>query len=317
MQAIFQDRYGPPEALVLRDVAPPVPRAHEVMVRVAASSVNPADLFRVIGRPWLGRLFFGLLRPRLPLLGFDVAGRVEAVGAKVTRFRPGDEVYGETMGAYAEVVCAAEDAIAIKPQNLSFEQAAVVPVAGVTALQALGEAARVGAGRRVLVNGASGGVGTFAVQIARARGAEVTAVCSGKNHAMVGALGATHLVDYTRDDFTATAARYDLILDLIGSAPITRCVRILSPSGIYVSSVGRTAWVLRAALRSWLSRRVEVLVAKTRTADLEALRELLESGAIEPVVGRRFELSEVPQALCHVATGRSRGKSVVRVASWS
>ena len=216
------------------------------------------------------------------------------------------------MGAFAEQVCAAEETIARKPASLSFERAALVPVAGVTALQAMRD---IEPGARVLVNGASGGVGTFAVQIARARGAEVTGVCSGRNAALVRSLGAAHVVDYTRADFTRSSTRYDRILDLVGSAPLSRCLRVLAPRGRYVSSVGRTRWILAAALRALLSRRVEVLTAKTRTADLDELRDLLEARTIEPVVDRRFSLGEVPEALRYLATGRSRGKSSVRVAA--
>ncbi|MCU0675228.1 MAG: NAD(P)-dependent alcohol dehydrogenase [Myxococcota bacterium] len=318
MRAIVQYRYGDLDQLSYReDVDLPSPRRGEVAIAVSAASVNPGDRFRVSGIPRLGRLAFGLLRPKVPVLGIDVAGTVVAVGEGVTRWKIGDEVFGETLGSFAERVCAREDRVAARPRNVSLEEAAALPVAGITALQAMRDVAKVGPGSRVLVNGAAGGVGSFAIQIARALGAEVTAVCSGRNAALVSSLGAAHVIDYTRNDVAhaieAGAAPYDAILDLVGTVPLARCIASLSERGVYVSSVGRTGWILRAALRSLVSRRVRLLVTTTSTANLEALAQLVDAGAVRPVIDRRFDLVHVPDALRYSATERTRGKSLVTV----
>lgn len=317
MRAIVQYRYGDLDQLTYReDVDLPVPRRGEVAISVAAASVNPADRFRVSGIPRLGRLVFGLLRPKVPVLGIDVAGTVVAVGERVTRWKVGDEVFGETLGSFAERVCAREDRVAARPRNISLEEAAALPVAGITALQAMRDAAKVGPGSRVLVNGAAGGVGSFAVQIARALGAEVTAVCSGRNAALVSSLGASRVIDYTREDAARAieaAAPYDAILDLVGTIPLARCVASLSARGVYLSSVGRTEWILRAALRSLVSRRVRVFTASPNTRDLEALARLVEAGEVRTVIDRRFDLVHVPDALRYSATERTRGKSLVTI----
>jgi len=318
MRAIVQYRYGDLDQLSYRDdVSLPVPRRGEIAIAVAAASVNPADRFRVSGIPRLGRLVFGLLRPKVPVLGIDVAGTVVAIGEGVTRWKIGDEVFGETLGSFAERVCAQADRVALRPRGISLEEAAALPVAGITALQAMRDVAKVGPGSRVLVNGAAGGVGSFAIQIARALGAEVTAVCSGRNAALVSSLGATHVLDYTREDVARAidsgAAPYDAILDLVGTVPLARCVASLSARGVYVSSVGRTEWILRAALRSLVSRRVRVFTASANTRDLEALARLVEAGEVRPVIDRRFDLVHVPDALRYSATERTRGKSLVMV----
>jgi NADPH:quinone reductase-like Zn-dependent oxidoreductase len=317
MRAIVQYRYGDLDQLSYReDVDLPAPRRGEVAISVAAASVNPADRFRVSGIPRLGRLVFGLLRPKVPVLGIDVAGTVVAVGERVTRWKVGDEVFGETLGSFAERVCAREDRVAARPRNISLEEAAALPVAGITALQAMRDAAKVGPGSRVLVNGAAGGVGSFAVQIARALGAEVTAVCSGRNAALVSSLGASHVIDYTREDAARAieaAAPYDAILDLVGTIPLARCVASLSARGVYLSSVGRTEWILRAALRSLVSRRVRVFTASANARDLEALARLVEAGEVRTVIDRRFDLVHVPDALRYSATERTRGKSLVTI----
>lgn len=315
MHAIVQTVYGPPEALALREVDVPRVRADEVLVRVRASSVNPADWFITTGRPWAIRLWSGLLRPKPVYLGLDVAGVVEAVGPRVARFRPGDAVYGETRGAYARYATVPESRLARKPSNLSFEQAATVPVAGLTALQAMRDRARLRPGAKVLVNGASGGVGTFAVQIAKAIGAEVTAVCSTRNLELVRSIGADHVVDYRRASFTDTTARYDAILDLVGSAPIGACRRILAPNGVYVSSVGTLAWSLRAFLFSLVpGSNVTVLAARPTADDLAALAAFIEAGQVTPVVERTFELGDVPRALKLQGEGHARGKSAITIA---
>jgi NADPH:quinone reductase-like Zn-dependent oxidoreductase len=316
MQAIVRDRYGAPEVLALRDIAVPAPRDHEVRVRVHASSVNPADWFSLTGRPLAARLAFGLMRPRDAVLGMDVAGEVEAVGARVTRFRVGDAVYGEAARAYAEHACVAEDRLALKPRNLSFEEAASVPLAGITALQGLRDSAKIKHDSHVCINGASGGVGTFAVQIARALGAEVTGVCSTRNAELVRSIGADHVIDYTREDFTAHAKRYDAILDLVGSASIARCRRALRPGGVYISSVGRLGWIGKSFFASLLpGPRVAVLVTKATPQDLAVLTELAEAGALRPVIDRRYALAEVPEALRRQGEGHARGKSIIRMRS--
>lgn len=318
MRAIVQYRYGNLDRLSYReDVPTPSPKRGEVALAVAAASVNPGDRFRVSGVPRLGRLAFGLFRPKVPVLGIDVAGTVVEVGEGVSRWKIGDEVFGETMGSFAERVCVRGDRIAGRPNAISLEEAATLPVAGITALQAMRDVAKVTSGSRVLINGAAGGVGSFAIQIARAYGAEVTAVCSGRNATHVRALGATHVIDYTREDFASAArsrgARYDAILDLVGTVPISRCLGCLSDHGIYIASVGRTGWLLRAALRSLVSRRVKVLVTTPCTEDLEALANLVDRGAVRPVIDRRFDLVHVPDALRYSATERTRGKSLVTI----
>ncbi|MBC7173695.1 MAG: NAD(P)-dependent alcohol dehydrogenase, partial [Polyangiaceae bacterium] len=282
---------------------------------VRASSVNSADWYMTTGRPWAVRLATGLVRPKPFSLGLDVAGVVEAVGPGVTRFGPGDEVYGEIRGAYAEYVAVAESLLARKPSNLTFEQAATVPIAGITALQAMRDKGRVEPGAKVLVNGASGGVGTFAVMIAKAMGAEVTGVCSTRNLELVRSIGADHVVDYTRASFVETRARYDAVLDLVGSAPIRACRRILAEDGVYVSSVGTLGWSLRAFLLSLVpGSNVVVLAAQPTRDDLDALAALIEAGRVTPVVDRRFELGDVPRALRLQGEGHARGKSAILVA---
>lgn len=314
MRAVVQSAYGSEDVLELREIETPIPADDEVRIRVRASSVNYGDWLLMVGRPYVMRLAFGLLRPKRAVIGQDVAGEVEAVGRSVTRFRPGDAVFGEVSGAYAEVVCVSEDRLALKPRTVSFEQAAASPIAGVTALQGLRDAAKVQPGAKVLINGASGGVGTFAVQIAKALGAEVTGVCSTRNLELVRSLGADHVVDYTRQDFTESAVRYDAILDLVGLTATSACQRILSPTGVYVSSAARLGRLLVNALMSLTpGSNVTVLAAKATPEDLAAVGELLATGAVAPVIDRRFTLSEVPEALRHQGLGHARGKSVITV----
>lgn len=310
MRAIVREKYGP-EHVRLREVAMPVPRADEVRIRVRASSVNPADWFVTTGTPWPFRFELGLFRPKEPVLGIDVAGEVDAVGPDVTRFRVGDAVFGEIRRAYADYVCASEVKLAPKPASVSFEEAATLPVAGFTALQALRD---VRPGQHVLVNGASGGVGTFAVTVAKALGAEVTGVCSTRNVELVRSIGADHVVDYTQSDFTRASARYDTMLDLVGSAPLSRCRRLLRQSGVYVSSVGRLGWIFVAGLASLLpGSRVKVLAAQSTPEDLGALAAMVESGAVKPVIERAYALEQVPEAMRRQGEGHARGKSVIRV----
>ncbi len=314
MRAVVQSGYGLPDTLQLRTVDRPAVGDDQVLVRVRASSVNAGDWMMLVGKPYSVRLVTGLLRPRHPVIGLDIAGEVEAVGRNVTRFRPGDAVYGEGSGAHAEYVAVAEDRLAAKPSRLSFEQAGAVPVAGITALQGLRDKANVRAGDMVLINGASGGVGSFAVQIAKALGAEVTAVCHGSSVDLVRSIGADHVVDYTREDFTQTSRRYDVVFDLVGSASMSACRGITTPNGVYVSSVGRLGWVFRALLRSLVPRsNVRVLAAQPKGSDLAALAELIDAGQVTPVIDRRYTLSEVPQALRYQGEGHARGKSIITV----
>jgi NADPH:quinone reductase-like Zn-dependent oxidoreductase len=324
MKAIVQRRYGSPgEVLEFRDVDRPDPRGGEVLVRVHASSVNAGDWFMLVGRPYVLRPMWGLKRPKHDIPGMDVAGTVEALGPGVTRFSPGDEVYGELRsGAYAEYAVAAEDALAPKPADLGFAEAAAVPVAGVTALQGMRDAGGVRAGHRVLVHGASGGVGTFAVQVAKSLGAHVTGVCSTRNLDLVRSIGADQVVDYTREDFTRGERLYDVILDLVGDRPLAACRRVLRPDGVYVASTGRPGgavlgplpYIARVALSSLRGGpKMKVLATKPNAADLEALSRLIETGQVTPVIDRAVSLQQAVDALAHLGEGHARGKSVVTV----
>lgn len=324
MKAIVQRRYGSPgEVLEFRDVDRPEPRGGEVLVRVHASSVNAGDWFMLVGRPYVLRPMWGLTRPKHDIPGMDVAGTVEALGPGVTRFSPGDEVYGELRnGAYAEYAVAAEDALAPKPADLGFAEAAAVPVAGVTALQGMRDAGGVRAGHRVLVHGASGGVGTFAVQVAKSLGAHVTGVCSTRNLDLVRSIGADQVVDYTREDFTRGERLYDVILDLVGDRPLAACRRVLRPGGVYVASTGRPGgaalgplpYIARVALSSLRGGpKMKVFAAKPNAADLDALSRLIETGQVTPVIDRTVSLPQAVDALAHLGEGHARGKSVVTV----
>jgi NADPH:quinone reductase-like Zn-dependent oxidoreductase len=329
MKAIAQDRYGSPEVLRLTEVERPVPAEREVLVRVRAASVNARDWHVMRGDPYVARLAFGLRRPSPRVRGTDLAGRVEAVGGGVTRFRPGDDVFGEADGAFAEYVAAPQDAVAPKPAAWTYEQAAAVPLAGNTALMGLRDAAGVQAGQRVLVNGASGGVGTFAVQIAASMGAEVTAVCSPRNTDLVAALGADHVVDYTREDFTRGGRRYDVVLDLVGNRSLTAFRRALTPTGTLVLSgggvsrggvsgrgslLGPVALMLKGRLAAgFVRQRVTVLTATPSSENLAALAALAEAGSLTPSVDRSYPLSEVPEALRYVEVEHARAKVVITV----
>jgi NADPH:quinone reductase-like Zn-dependent oxidoreductase len=322
MKAIRFRRYGSPDVLEYTDVETPAPGDDEVLIRVRAASVNPIDWHYVRGTPFLVRLMAGLRQPKDPRLGTDLAGVVEATGRNVTQFRPGDEVYGAAKGAYAEYACAREDKVAPKPANVSFEQAAAVPVAGLTGLQALRDKGRVQAGQSVLINGAAGGVGTFAVQIAKTFGAEVTAVCSTKNVELVRSLGAAHVIDYTREDFTASGRRFDVIVDCIGNHSLTACRRVMPRRGSYVVVGGPdTGWmaplpfILKVMLLSpFVSQRMAPVVASLSRADLMALKELIESGKVTPAIDRSYPLHETAEAIRYVETKHARGKVVITVA---
>jgi NADPH:quinone reductase-like Zn-dependent oxidoreductase len=321
VKAIRYVRYGGPEVLELSDVDTPVPGVGELLVRVRAAAVNPLDFHFLRGTPYLVRLQAGLTRPKAHGLGVDMAGTVEALGPEVTRFRPGDEVFGSCTGAFAGYVTVHQDkAIAAKPANLTFEQAASVPVAGYTALQALRDKAGVRAGQSVLVNGAAGGVGTFAVQLAKALGAEVTGVCRTANVELVSSIGADHVVDYTREDYTATGRRYDVIVDIAGSRSLADNRRALAPAGVLVGVGGpdRGKWLgplagLGAMVLGSLGRsqKMRPMLAQARRDDLVALAGLLESGKVTPVIDRTYPLAEVPDAIAYLERGHARGKVVV------
>ena len=314
MKAIVYERYGSPDVLELRDVEKPSVTDDGVLVRVRAASTNPYDWHFMRGKPYFARLMFGLFKPKAHGLGADLAGEVEAVGKDVTRFRPGDAVFGEAAGAFAEYTCVPEGTLALKPANLSFEQAAAVPMGGVTALQGLRDRGKIRAGQRVLILGASGGVGTFAVQIAKSFGAEVTGVCSTRNVERVRKIGADHVVDYTREDFTRSGARYDLLLDTIGNRSLRECRRVLQPKAVYVHVGGRMARVLALPIVSpFVSQTLVQLIAKRNKDDLEILSRLIDAGKITPVIDRTYPLSEVPTAIRYLEGGHARGKVVITV----
>jgi NADPH:quinone reductase-like Zn-dependent oxidoreductase len=321
MNAITQDRYGTSEVLRLERVARPVIADDEVLVEVRAAGLDRGTEHLMTGKPYAARLAIGLRKPRHPVVGRDVAGTVAAVGASVTRFAVGDEVYGVAPGSFAEYAVAPEAKLARKPGNLSFIQAAVVPISAGTALQALVDVGKLKAGQSVLVLGASGGVGSFAVQIAKAFGAEVTGVCSAAKRDLVTALGADHVLDYAKEDFADGKRRYDLILDIGGSPSLKQLRRALRPRGtaVFVGSenggnltgMGRQ---LRGALMSpWLRQRLAILIAKERATHFERLTELIETGQVTPSVDRSFPLHEAPAAMRLLETGQVRGKVAIAV----
>lgn len=319
MQAITQRRYGSPEVLRLAKADRPVPGDDQVLVSVHAGGVNPADWHYMTGKPYLVRIGGGgFLRPKRSIPGLDLAGRIEAVGKNVTVLKPGDDVFGEVGGAYAEYAVARQDDVVLKPATITHAQAAAVPIAALTALQGLRDKGKLESGDKVLVNGASGGVGTFAVQIAKALGADVTGVCSTRNVAMVRSIGADHVVDYTQEDFTKSGDRYDVILDTVGSRPLVACKRLLVSDGIYVGVGGpktsflvltRMLWMALLSLRG--KQKLVSMLAKQSKQDLEVLRGWLESGDIVPVLDRCYELSETEAALRHIGEGHAQGKIVI------
>jgi len=320
MRAVVRDRYGRPDVLQVREVEQPECTDDGVLVRVRAASVNRFDWYDVTGTPWVARPLTGLRGPRSRLIGVDFAGTVAAVGKDVTDLEPGDDVFGGSSGAFAEFVCA-QKGIARKPANLTFEEATAVPLAALTALQGLRDAGQLQPGQKVLVNGASGGVGTFAVQIAKALGTEVTAVCSTRNAEQARVLGADHVIDHTREDFTRDGRRYDLILDVAGSRSWAKCKRVLSPRATLVmvggpsrpllGPLGHIAKVRLAALRG--SQKAVFFIANWNQADLAVLRELIEAGKVRPVVDRVYPLAEIADALQTMGEGHVQGKLVVRI----
>jgi NADPH:quinone reductase-like Zn-dependent oxidoreductase len=321
MKAIVHERYGRPEVLELREVAMPVVDDDQVLVRVHASSVNPVEWYGVTGL-FFARMGNGLRRPKHTAVGADMAGRVEAVGSEVKEFQPGDEVFGTGTGAWAEYACAREARLVPKTSRLSFEAAAAIPVAAITALQALRDKGRVQPAQKVLINGASGGVGTFAVQIAKSFGAEVTAVCSTRNVDQARSLGADRVVDYTQEDFTQRSERHDLMLDIAGSRSFSAFRRVLTPNATVVLVGGRMTYrglgplphLASTLLASkGRSQTVKFLVAKVTKEDLMVLQELLDAGKVTPVIDRRYELSEAPEALSYLGEGHARGKVIITV----
>jgi NADPH:quinone reductase-like Zn-dependent oxidoreductase len=319
MKAIVYTEYGPPEVLQLQEVEKPTPEDHQVLIRVQAVSLNPAE-WHIRNGMLLARLIggTGLFRPKRTISGADIAGRVEAVGKNVTQFKPGDEVFGRRdPGGFAEYVCASEKPIAVKPANLSFEQAAAVPVAALTALQSLRDAGQVQPGQNVLINGASGGVGTFTVQIAKVFGARVTGVCSTRNVELVRSLGADHVLDYTQEDFARTGQRYDLIIDNVGNHSVADYARALTPKGTcIIVGFSSVALLLQQQLLGRLvsrtgSQKISSMLAHTKQADLIILKELMEAGKVRPVIDRTYPLTQVAEAYRYAETGHARGKVVV------
>ncbi|HEY7048392.1 MAG TPA: NAD(P)-dependent alcohol dehydrogenase [Jatrophihabitantaceae bacterium] len=325
MKAIVQERFGPPDVLRLDDVERPAVGAVDVLVRVHAAALNPYDWHMLRGDPYIARLMggVGLTKPKSRIAGIDAAGVVEAVGANVRDLRPGDEVFGLCPGAFAEFACGRAGKLAPKPASLSFEQAAAMPMAGTTALRAIRDVGAVRAGQRVLINGAGGGVGHFAVQIAAALGAEVTGVCSSANLGLVRSLGADHVVDYTSDDFTETTDRYDVVLDNVGNQPLSRVRRVLTPTGTLALNAGGSPghvfgavgrFVKAAALNGFVKQQLRPVPTRERRDDLLALSALVGDGRLAPVVDRTYPLAEVADGLRHVEQGHARGKAVVVVA---
>ncbi len=314
MRAIVYQKYGSPDELELQEVDQPTPADGEVLVRIHATSANPLDWHFLRGTPFVVRAMAGLLKPKHQILGADVAGRVEAVGGKVTQFQPGDEIFGcgNPLGAFAEYLCLPEKGVVLKPANLSYEQAAAVPVAALTALQGLRDKGQIQPGHEVLINGAAGGVGTFAVQIAKSLGAEVAGVCSTRNLEMVQSIGADRVIDYSKEDFTRTGERYDVILDLVGNRSGSDYKRALHANGILVAaaseSVLRTQWMVMTGGKNMVS-----MLTKPNHKDLGFLKDLLETGKVSPVIDRSYALSEVAEALRYLEKGHAQGKVVITV----
>ena len=314
MKAIVQNAYGSPDVLKLKEVNQPVIGENDVLVRVHAAGLNAGDIFSMRGSPWLARFSVGFPKPKDYVLGWDLAGIVEEVGLNVTKFQPGDEVYAACGATLAEYVSTSEDNLALKPKNLTFEQAAAVPTGALTALQGLRDAGELQSGQKVLINGASGGVGTFAVQIAKAIGAEVTGVCSTRNLEMVKSLGADYVVDYTQDDFTRSEMRYDLILDNVASRSLSDLRSVLSPGGVIIpnSGHGGMSYVIKSLILSLLmSQHGSMFIAKIGHKDLDALRDFIEKGKITPVIDKTFPLSETPEAFRYLENEHAQGKVVI------
>ena len=323
MQAIVYHHYGPPEVLQYQEVQTPAPSVGEVLLKVHAASVNPYDWHFLRGAPSFIRIFTGLRAPKSPRLGADVAAVVEAVGPNVTTLKPGDAVFGTATGAFAEYACALVKNLAIKPEGVTFEQAASIPIAGITALQGLRDKAKLQPGQTVLINGAAGGVGTFAVQIAKSFGARVTGVCSSRNIDLVRSLGADVVLDYAQEKFIYSAERYDFLFDLVGNHPLADCLRVLQPTGTFISiggggpekrSMEFVAPTLQRIARAPFSKqKMPGLLANVNTADLTFLADLIQSGKVTPVIESRFPLRETAAAIRSIETGHVRGKIVITI----
>src|ERR1039457_1631377 len=321
MKAIVYYNYGSPDVLKYEEIEKPTAGDDEVLVRVRAASVNPLDWHFMRGTPYFVRIMTGFRRPKVTRLGVDVAGQVEAVGRNVTQFKPSDEVFGTCRGAFAEDACTSESALVMKPDNVTLEQAASVPIAAFTALQGLRDKGQIQSGQRVLINGAAGGVGTFAVQIAKSFGADVTGVCSTRNLEMVRNIGADRVMDYTRQDFTTSGQRYDLIFDLVGNHSLSAFRRVLNPRGIYIGAGGggpEVHWLdvltgpIKALLLSmFVSEKLVPFLARANKKDLTTISELIKGGTVTPVIDKRFLLSEVPEAIRYLEQGHARGKVVI------
>jgi NADPH:quinone reductase-like Zn-dependent oxidoreductase len=320
MTAVVYCDYGSPEVLKLEAVEKPVPGDSQLLIRVRAAAVNPLEWHFMRGEPYIARIGMGLRKPADTRLGVDYAGVVESVGRSVTQFKPGDEVFGGRTGALAEYVTVRENgAVVLKPANLTFEQAAAVPVAAITALQGLRDKGNIQPGQKVLINGASGGVGTFAVQIAKAFGANVTGVCSTRNVEMVRSIGADQVIDYTKEDFTKSAQRYDLVLDNVGNHSLSDLRRVMTPEGKYIMVGGPPGrWIdplpraFNALVQSWfVSQDMTMFISQLNKKDLTVLRDLMAAGKVTPVIDRTYKLSEVSEAIRYLETGRARGKVVI------
>ena len=321
MKAVRYYSYGSPDVVRCEEVEKPTAGNDEVLIKVCAASVNPLDWHFMRGLPYMVRIMAGLGKPKDPRLGVDVAGRAEAVGRNVTQFKPGDAVFGSCRGAFAEYACASESALALKPGNVTHEQAAAVPVAAFTALQGLRDMGQIQPGQKVLINGAAGGVGTLAVQIAKSFGAEVTGVCSTRNVEMVRSLGADQVIDYTRENFTRSGKRYDLFFDGVGNHSLSACRRVLNPKGVYVPFGGEGGrWMIGALARAFTTmvlslfvsqKLVKFFLARGRKEDLTLMRDLLAAGKVKPVIDKRYRLSEAREAIRYLETGHARGKVMI------
>jgi len=318
MKAMVYAKFGSPDVLEFKEVAVPVPKAHEILIKIRAASVNAYDWRHLRADPFLIRFMgAGLFKPSHRILGADIAGQVEAVGGEVTQFKPGDEVFGEGgYGGFAEYVCVDENRFVLKPADLTFEEAAAVPMAALTALQGLRDSGQIKAGQRILINGASGGVGTFAVQIAKAFGAEVTGVCSTSKMDLVRSIGADHVVDYTREDVTKSERRYDLIFDVAAFRPVSEYRRVLNPGGIYVVAGGSIGRIFQTMFLSKIkAKTMKVVIARADQKDLLVLAELMTAGKVKSVIDKIYPLNETAEAIRYLEEGRARGKVVITIAS--
>jgi NADPH:quinone reductase-like Zn-dependent oxidoreductase len=321
VKAIVYHNYGSPDVLKCEEIEKPSAGDNEVLIKVRAASLNPLDWHFMRGTPYFIRLLAGLRQPKVTRVGVDVAGQVEAVGRNVTQFKPGDEVFGSCRGAFAEYACTSASALVIKPDNVTFEQAASVPAAAFTALQGLRDKGQIQPGQKVLINGAAGGVGTFAVQIAKSFGAEVTGVCSTRNVDMVRSLGADQVIDYTQEDFTKSGQRYDLIFDCVGNHSLSACRRVLNPKGVYIMvgapnggrwAIGVLVRMIKALVLSrFVSQNLIMVLARPNKEDLTIVRGLMEAGKVTPVIDRCYRLSEVPEAIRYLEEGHARGKVII------